>query len=59
LENKNDSFNSALALHIFENSTHLVLFEEANLISTVNGLLLSFKDIIEIKKIYKHKFGNK
>ena len=50
LENKNDNFESALAQHIYENSDHLVLFEEATLISTINGLPQSFKEAIEIKK---------
>ena len=50
LENKNDNFDSALAQHIYENPDHLVLFEEATLISTVNGLPQSFKRAIEIKK---------
>ncbi|XP_065573268.1 uncharacterized protein LOC136035407 [Artemia franciscana] len=53
LENKNDNFDSALAQHIYENPAHLVLFEEATLISTVNGLPQSFKEAIEIKKTYK------
>ena len=50
MENKNDNFDSALAQHIYENPDHLVLFEEATLISTVNGLPQSFKEAIEIKK---------
>ena len=48
--NKNDNFDSALAQHIYENPAHLVIFEEATLISTVNGLPQSFKEAIEIKK---------
>jgi hypothetical protein len=50
-ENKNDNFNSALALHIFENPDHLVLFEETTLIYTVNGLPQSPREAIEIKNI--------
>ena len=49
-ENKNDNLDSALAGHIYENPDHLVLFEEATLISTVNGLSQSFKEAVEIKK---------
>ena len=48
-ESKNDNFDSAFALHIFENPEHLVLFEEATSISTVNGLSQPFKEAIEIK----------
>ena len=50
MENKNDNFDLALAQHIYENPAHLVLFEEATLISTVNGLMQSFKEVIETKK---------
>ena len=53
MENKNDNFDSALAQHIYEIPDHLVLFEEATLISTVNGLPQSFKEATEIKKTYK------
>ena len=49
LENKNDNFDSALVQHIYENPDHLVLFEEATLISTVNGLL-HLLEVIEIKQ---------
>ena len=49
-ENKNDNFDSALVQHIYENPDHLVLFEEATLISTVSGLPQFFKEAIEIKK---------
>ena len=49
-ENKNDNFDSALAQHIYENPDHLVLFEEATLISSVNGKPQSFKEAIKIKK---------
>ena len=49
-ENKNDSFDSPLALQIYENPDYLVPFEEATLISTINGLPQSFKEVIEIKK---------
>ena len=55
-ENKNDYLDSALVQHIYENPDHLVLFEEATLISTVDGLPQSFKEAIE-KKIYKQKLG--
>jgi hypothetical protein len=58
-ENKIYNFDSTLALHVFENPTHLVIFEEATLISTVNGLPHSFKEVIKIKKIYIQKFGYK
>ena len=51
-ENKNNNFDSALAQYIYENPDHLVLFEEATLISTVNSLL-HLLEVIEIKK--KHK----
>jgi hypothetical protein len=54
------NFDLALALHIFENPTHLVLFDETTLISIVNGLPKYFKKVIEIKKkIHKPKFSNK
>ena len=44
------SFDSALALHIFENRDPLVLFEEANLISNVNGLPQIFRGNWKIYK---------
>ena len=44
-----------MALHIFENPKHSVLFEEATLISTVNGLPQSFREAIEIIKIYVNR----
>ena len=56
-ENENDNFDSALALHIFENPDHLLLFEEATLISTLNGLPQSFREVIEIKKYINRNFA--
>ena len=50
LKFENDNFDSALALHISENPDHLLLFEEATLISALNGLPQSFREIIEITK---------
>ena len=38
----------------FETYDNVVLFEEATLISTVNGLPQSFKEAIEIKKKQQH-----
>jgi len=46
-ENKTYNFDSPFALHIFENPEHLVLFEEATSISTVNGLPRPFKEAIQ------------
>ena len=56
-ENNDDNFDSALTFHIFENPEYVLLFKEATLIYTVNGLSQSFKEAIETKKIYKQKFG--
>ena len=58
-EIENDNFDSALALHIFKNPDYLVLFKEATLIPTINGLPQSFKEATEKKKAYKQKFGYK
>ena len=49
LENRIENFDSALAQHIYANPDYLVPFEDATLISTVNGLPQSFKEAIEIK----------
>ena len=54
LGNKNYNFDSAPAQHICKNPDHLVHFEEATLISTVNGIQQSFKEAIEMNK---QKFG--
>ena len=53
-ENKNDNFDSALAQHIYENPDHLVLFEGATLIPTVNGQPQYFKEAIEKKNINRN-----
>ena len=36
-ENKNNDFDSALAFHIFEIHDHLLVFDDATLISIANG----------------------
>ena len=40
-----------LALQEFEHPDHFVLFDEATLVTTLNGLPQSFREAIEIKKI--------
>ena len=51
----NNSFDSALGWHIFNNSSHTVLFEKSSLISNVLGIKQVVRESIEISlKIYNN-----
>ena len=49
-----ETFDSALAQHVYDNPHHFVLFDNTSIIAPVKGLIQVFREAVEIKK-YIHR----